>query len=80
MTEPTDQGDLEVAVEPPDYGFVPEGDARLRCFIFECMANADIDGRIFIENAQAAFEWIRDGKVPPKEAHAKKRPAALVAT
>lgn len=77
MTDEPLAADLEVAVEPPDYGFVPEGDARLRCFIYECAANAEILGRIMVENCEMAFQWIKFGTVPPEETP-KRRAATLV--
>lgn len=49
--------------EAPDeqYPFVKTDDERLRCFIFETMANADIDGNILIMNMEATFQWIKNG-------------------
>lgn len=40
---------------------------KRRAFIFECMANAEIDGRILIENCAIADEWIKTGTRPTRK-------------
>lgn len=71
MTE-TEQPIIEVAPEDDEegfaqcdlYEFVTEADQKLRCFIVEKMASADIDGRFLVENMEFAFNWILSGTVP----------------
>lgn len=77
--DPEDAEEIEVALEYEDrplYEFVPDGDARLRCFIYECVASAEVHGRILVENCQMAFDWIKAGTVPPAEEPSGKRRAA----
>lgn len=52
--------------EPPEdkYPFVATHEQGLRCFIFEMMADADIDGKILVENMNYVYEWINEGTVP----------------
>lgn len=42
-----------------DYEFAPAGDAQLRCFVLECMADADIHAPILIQNMNAVVRWIK---------------------
>lgn len=41
------------------YPFVPAGDAQLRCFVFECLADADIHIDVLLANMEAAMQWVR---------------------
>lgn len=45
------------------------GDQALRAFILEHYGSGayDIDGRIFVENMESVFQWIRTGKVLPRD-------------
>ena len=42
-------------------------DQVLRCFIVEHFGSAEYDFRAHIIAMQAVFEWITEGRVPPKE-------------
>lgn len=46
-------------------------DADLRAFIFEQYADAEIDGRILVQNMETIFQWIRNGTVPEATKKAK---------
>jgi hypothetical protein len=62
--------DIELVPEDDEsskrYEFLDEGDQQLRAFIFETMANADIDGSIMITNMEATFQWIKNGPAQPQ--------------
>ena len=58
-------------------GFLDEGDQQPRCFIFETIGSAEIDGNIMIANMQAVFEWIKNGPAQP-QAHNKRSPVRKV--
>jgi hypothetical protein len=51
MTEKTDEHDVDL-------------DMRLRMFIVEQMAHPDIDGPILVNNMEAVFQWIKNGRKP----------------
>jgi hypothetical protein len=66
--------DVELVPEDDEagkrYEFLEGADQQLRAFIFETMANADIDGSIMITNMEATFQWIKNG---PAQPHPQKR-------
>lgn len=59
--EPVDGDD-----DAPDYAWILERDAALRCFILKHYGAAayEIDARIFIANMDDVFDWIKTGKKP----------------
>jgi hypothetical protein len=73
--------DIELVPEESEsgkrYEFLEEGDQQLRAFIFETMANADIDGNIMITNMEATFQWIKSG--PAQQQQQKRSPVRKVA-
>lgn len=58
--EPIDGGDA------PDYEWLLQNDAHLRCFILKhyAVGATEIDGKILVENMDKIFDWIKDGAVP----------------
>lgn len=74
---PTNDDGLRQEPEPPEdpYPFVATHEQGLRCFIYECVANAEIDGRILVENMEHVFKWITTGEVPTSQTQTKKRSA-----
>ena len=46
---------------------IDKTDEKRRAFVFECLANADIDGRILLKNCALAEEWIKSGTLPADE-------------
>lgn len=53
-----------VEVVPELYVFVADDDQRLRCFITETMADADIAGEVMVENMEFVYQWVKNGTVP----------------
>lgn len=49
----------EIKTEPD-----PKDPHTIRLFIFEAMANSEIDGKILVENMNYVFEWVQNGVVP----------------
>lgn len=77
---PPDESNAEADGYPPAeslYEFVETNDQRLRCFIVETMASADIDGRVLVENMDHAFKWIKEGVVPTQPVTSKTKRIAL---
>jgi hypothetical protein len=78
MTEALELELVPEETEPAKmYGFLDEGDQQLRCFIFETIGHADIDGAIMIANMQAVFDWIKNGPAQPQQ-HNKRSPVRKV--
>ena len=48
-----------------DYDEQVDLDMRLRMFIAEQMAHADIDGPILVANMEQVFQWLKHGKQSP---------------
>lgn len=48
-----------------DFKHTPE--SKLRQQIYRHYANAEIDGRILVENMELVFKWITNGEVPAKQ-------------
>ena len=39
-------------------------DEHRRVFVFDRMANSDIDGKILVENMNHVSQWLKDGSLP----------------
>ena len=50
----------------PEAYFWAEGDEIRRAFIIDVMADADIDGKVLVENMDAIFHWLKSGELPKK--------------
>ena len=50
----------------PEAYFWAEGDEIRRAFIIDVMADADIDGKVLVDNMDAVFHWLKSGKVSRK--------------
>ena len=65
--EITEDTELEVVPDRDEFYFCDTPDQKLRAFIASYMANAEIDGRILVENMEKVFVWVKDGTVPKAE-------------
>lgn len=64
-----DDGDKEITVEPENEYF-PWAESKeewRRSFVFENMANSEVDVYILIGNMELVLKWLQDGTVPQKE-------------
>ena len=52
--------------DAPEYEWLLENDAALRCFITKHYSNPEIDAHILIRGMSDIFDWIKTGKVPRK--------------
>jgi hypothetical protein len=60
-------GDLDLEVVPekePLCSWSDDPDEHRRTFIFDRMNDAQIDGKILVENMQMVAEWLKTGTVP----------------
>ena len=53
--------DEEITEFSERYDFVETQEQKLRCFIVETMASADVDSKPLISNMQMVYEWITTG-------------------
>jgi hypothetical protein len=42
-------------------------DEQRRAFVLETMADAELDGRLLVQNMDLVYKWLADGSVPPTE-------------
>jgi len=65
ISETTDASGTE---DPSGYAAICADDVQLRAFIVKHYGAAafEIDGRIFVENLDVVFYWVRTGKKPTK--------------
>lgn len=61
--------EAEVLGYPDDAPTIGE---RRRAFVLAHMANAEIEGRILVDNLQLIYEWLTDGTVPARTEKQKK--------
>ena len=73
----TISADEEITVDAPEnqYYWTQEAEEQRRCFVFEHLADPEIDVYVLLENMQKCIDWITTGQVPldPKKAGAHKR-------
>lgn len=74
------EDETEVIVNPVEYPEMCALDEQRRAFVLKYMADAEIDGRIFVSNMAAVEQWLRDGTVPKDESkpRAKLKPVEKV--
>ncbi len=71
---PDDEFDVDFIPDgPPRFYWAKDPDEIRRAFIFDKMAEPNIDGRILVENLEFVFRWLKSGEVPktPKKSHLK---------
>ena len=73
-TTPTDDVEEQSEAERP-YPWTANIEQAWRAFIIDAMANADIDGKVLVENMQTVYEWGVTGKMKGQ----KSRTSALAA-
>jgi hypothetical protein len=48
------------------YPWTKDDDEKCRAFIFELMANSEIDGYVLVDNMDRVYHWMRFNKKLPK--------------
>lgn len=68
-TDELAETDEEITVEDDDNAYFPWSEDKeewRRSFVFEHMANPEIDINILLRNMELAFKWLKDGTIPEK--------------
>lgn len=60
-----DDQKIDLELIKADFQFVETDDQRLRCFIFENMADPQIMGNILVSNLEHIYQWIKTGAYDP---------------
>ena len=65
MSEINEDSPVELVPEKEEtYPWAADDDERRRSFVFEFMANSDIDGKLLIGNMDGVLQWLQSGKLP----------------
>lgn len=64
-------------IEPSEFDvctWTDDVDEKRRAFVVNQMANADVDGKVLVENMHAVCDWLKSGALP---AEARARPKVV---